>query len=39
LLLSAYGDLSSEDLAEVMATGFTAVEAAGRYDLEQESNG
>ena len=38
-LLSAYGDLPTEELAEVMAMGFAAAELAGRLDAKEESRG
>ena len=38
-LLAAYGDLPSDQLAEVMALGFAAAHLAGRYDVETESGG
>jgi phage gp29-like protein len=37
-LLAAYGDLPTEQLAEIMAMGFAAAELAGRYDVRQESH-
>lgn len=36
-LLSAYGDLPTERLSEVMAMGFAAAELAGRFAVTQES--
>ncbi|TXF11918.1 DUF935 domain-containing protein [Pelomicrobium methylotrophicum] len=36
-LLAAYGDLPTEDLAQVMAMGFSAAELAGRYMAREES--
>lgn len=38
-LLGAYGDLPTEELAEVMAMGFAAAELAGRLDAKEESRG
>ena len=38
-LLSAYGDLPTDELAEVMAMGFAAAELAGRLDAKEESRG
>ncbi|EIC28963.1 DUF935 domain-containing protein [Methylomicrobium album] len=34
-LLNAYGDLPSEDMANVMALAFAAADLAGRFDVEQ----
>lgn len=39
LLLAAYGDLPAGDLAAILASGLTAAEAAGRFDLEEQSRG
>ena len=39
MLLAAYGDLPTGDLAEILASGLTAAEAAGRFDLEEQSRG
>lgn len=39
MLLAAYGELPTGDLAEVLASGLTAAEAAGRFDLEEQSRG
>jgi len=36
-LLSAYGDLPIDRLAEVMAMGFAAADLAGRYEVREES--
>jgi phage gp29-like protein len=36
-LLAAYGDLPTEQLAEIMAMGFAAADLAGRFDVRQES--
>jgi phage gp29-like protein len=36
-LLAAYGDLPTEQLAEIMAMGFAAADLAGRFDARQES--
>jgi len=37
-LLAAYGDLPTEQLAEIMAMGFAAADLAGRFDVRQESS-
>lgn len=37
-LLAAYGDLEPDALAQVMALGFSAAEAGGRYDVARESD-
>ncbi|MHB1183385.1 MAG: DUF935 domain-containing protein [Desulfobulbia bacterium] len=39
MLLAAYGDLPTGDLAVILAAGLTAAEAAGRFDLEEQSRG
>lgn len=39
MLLAAYGELPTWDLAEVLASGLTAAEASGRFDLEEQSRG
>ena len=36
-LLSAYGDLPTDELAEIMAMGFAAADLAGRLDVKEES--
>ena len=36
-LLSAYGDLPTDALAEIMAMGFAAADLAGRLDVKEES--
>ncbi|MGV6859365.1 MAG: hypothetical protein ACWA5X_10355 [bacterium] len=36
-LLTAYGDLPTEDLAKVMQLGFATAELAGRFDVSTES--
>lgn len=38
-LLSAYGDLPTDELAEIMAMGFAAADLAGRLDVVEESGG
>ncbi|MEO1766781.1 DUF935 domain-containing protein [Thiobacter aerophilum] len=38
-LLAAYGDLPTDDLAEVMAMGMAAAHLAGRFDVQQEATG
>ena len=39
MLMGAYGDLPTEHLAWVMASGMEAAAAAGRFDLEEQANG
>ena len=36
-LLSAYGDLPTDELAEIMAMGFAAADLAGRFDAHTDS--
>lgn len=38
-LLNAYGDLPTDELAEIMAMGFAAADLAGRLDVKEESRG
>lgn len=39
MLLASYGDLPDGEIASVMAQALTAAEAAGRFDLMEQSNG